>query len=70
MTNKKIYSFKANGGGCRISGRVCAENMTDATGQVLERIKGYGQMNVNVSELRNQAKVMKEWLVLEQSHEK
>lgn len=65
MTNKKIYSFKANGGGCR----VCAENMTDATGQVLERIKGYGQMNVNVSELRNQAKAMKEWLALEQSHD-
>ena len=43
--------------------------MTDATGQVLERIKGYGQMNVNVSELRNQAKAMKEWLTQEQSHE-
>ena len=61
MTNKKIYSFKANGNGCRVSGRLCAENMTDATGQVLEQIKGYGQMNVNVSELRNQAKAMKEF---------
>ncbi len=69
MTNKKIYSFKANGSGCRVSGRVCAENMTDATGQVLERIKGYWQMNVNVSELRNQSKAMKEWLEQEQSHD-
>lgn len=69
MTNKKIYSFKANGSGCRISGRVCAEHMADATDQVLERIKDYGQMNVNVSELRNQAKAMKEWLEQEQSHE-
>lgn len=61
-TDKKIYSFKANGGGCRVSGRVCANNMSDATDQVLEIIKGYGQMSVNVSELRNQQKAMKEWL--------
>lgn len=61
MSDKKIYSFKAVGGGCRLSGRVCALNMPDATGQVMKLIKGYGQMNVNVSELRNQAKAMKEW---------
>lgn len=57
----KIYSFKANGGGCRVSGRVCAVDMADATKQVLEEVKGYGQMNVNVSELRNQGRAMKEW---------
>lgn len=62
MSNKKIYSFKANGGGRRVSGRICAENMPDATNQVLVKLKDYGQMNVNVSELRNQDKAMKEWL--------
>ena len=62
MSNKKIYSFKANGGGRRVSGRICAENMVDATNQVLVKLKDYGQMNVNVSELRNQDKAMKEWL--------
>lgn len=61
MSNKKIYSFKANGGGCRVSGRVCATDMRDATAQVIEIVKGYGQMNVNVSELRNQALAMKQW---------
>jgi len=61
MSDKKIYSFKANGGGCRVSGRVCAANMSDATNQVMEQIRGYGQMNVSVSELKNQAKAMKEW---------
>lgn len=61
MSNKKIYSFKANGGGCRVSGRVCASDMSDATNQVLEAIKGYGQMNVSVTELKNQKKAMAEW---------
>lgn len=62
MNDKKIYSFKANGGGCRVSGRVCATNMGDATAQVVKIIKGYGQMAVNVSELKNQAAAMKKWL--------
>lgn len=61
MSDKKIYSFKANGGGCRVSGRVCASDMSDATNQVLEQIKGYGQMNVQVTELKNQKKAMAEW---------
>lgn len=62
MSNKKIYSYKASGNGCRVSGRVCATNMSDATNQVLEEIKGYGQMNVQVTELKNQKKAMAEWL--------
>jgi len=61
MIGKKIYSFKAVGKGCRLNGRVCALNMSDATEQIMERIKDYGSMNVNVSELRDQAKAMKEW---------
>lgn len=59
--SKKIYSFKANGGGCRVSGRVKAENMWDATEQAMDAIKGYGPMNVNVSMLANQERAMKEW---------
>lgn len=58
---KRIYSFNANGGGCRVSGRVCATDMSDATDQVMSEIAGYGQMNVHVSELRNQARALKEW---------
>lgn len=61
MNDNKIYSFKANGGGCRVSGRVCAPNMRDASAQVVEIIKGYGQMAVNISELKNQAAAMKQW---------
>lgn len=55
---KKIYSFKATGGGCR----VCATDMKDATKQVYEAIKGYGPMNCNVTELKNQDTAMKQWL--------
>ena len=62
MSDKKIYSYKANGGGCRVSGRVCASDMSDATNQVLEEIKGYGRMNVRVTELKNQKLAMQEWL--------
>lgn len=61
MSNNKIYSYRASGNGCKVSGRVCASDMSDATNQVLETIKGYGQMNVQVTELKNQAKAMKEW---------
>ena len=69
MSDKKIYSFKANGGGCRISGRVCATDMPDATSQVMDIISGYPPMNVNVSELRNQARAMKEWEAQEKDDE-
>lgn len=69
MIGKKIYSFKAIGGGRLVTGRVCAENMKDATNQVIEKIKGYGPMNVNVTELRNQNKAMKEWIAQGGSHE-
>ena len=59
--DKKIYSFKATGGGNRINGRIKAENMWDATEQAMTAIKGYGQMNVNVTQLKDQAKALKEW---------
>lgn len=62
MTNKLIYSFKANGGGCRVSGRVCATDMKDATSQVQEIIKGYGPMNVNMNQLKNQKTAMAKWV--------
>lgn len=58
---KKVYSFKATGGGCRVSGRVLANSMSDATDQAMQEIAGYGPMNVHVSELRNQARALKEW---------
>ena len=61
MSDNKIYSYRASGNGCKVSGRVCASDMSDATNQVIETIKGYGQMNVQVTELKNQAKAMKEW---------
>ncbi len=58
MSNNKIYSYRASGKGCKVSGRVCASDMNDATNQVLEIIKGFGQMKVQVNELKNQAKAM------------
>lgn len=61
MTNKIIYSFKANGSGCRVSGRVCATDIFDATAQVKDIIAGYGPMNVTLGQLKNQARAMKEW---------
>ena len=62
MNNKLIYSFKANGGGCRVSGRLCASDMNDATNQVQVIIKGYGPMNVNINQLKNQKTAMAKWL--------
>ena len=62
MNNKLIYSFKANGGGCRVSGRVCASDMKDATSQVQGIIKGYGPMNVNINQLKNQKTAMAKWI--------
>ena len=57
----RIYSFKASGGGCRVSGRVCAQDMQDATNQVVSIISGYGPMNTNISELKNQPLALKQW---------
>lgn len=65
---EKIYSFVAVGGGCCVSGRVCATDMADATDQVMNEIDGYGQMNVKVSELRNQARALREWNEKHRSH--
>lgn len=62
MESKLIYSFKANGGGCRVSGRVCASDMKDATSQVQGIIKGYGPMNVNINQLKNQKTAMAKWI--------
>ena len=62
MKNTLIYSFKANGGGCRVSGRVCATDINDATSQVQVIIKGYGPMNVNLNQLKNQKTAMAKWL--------
>ena len=62
MTNKLIYSFKANGGGCRVSGHVCASDMKDATSQVQGIIKGYGSMNFNINQLKNQKTAMARWI--------
>ena len=58
---KRVYSFRASGGGCRVTGRVLARDMSDATSQVMCGIHPYGQMNVNICELRNQARALKEW---------
>ena len=64
MNNKLIYSFKANGCGCKVSGRVCATDMQDATRQVQAIIKqhGYGLMNVHMNQLKNQKAAMAKWL--------
>lgn len=62
MKNTLIYSFKANGGGCRVSGRVCATDINDATSQVQVIIKGYGPMNVNINQLKNQKTAMAKWI--------
>lgn len=67
---EEIYSFVAVGDGCRISGRVCATDMADATDQVMNEIDGYGQMNVRVTRLRNQARALKEWNKKQSSGEK
>ena len=61
MSSNKIYSFKASGKGSKVSGRICASDMNDATKQVLEKIKRYGQMSVQVTELKNQKRAMQEW---------
>ena len=58
---KRVHSFRASGGGCRVTGRVLATDMADATKQVMHNIQGYGQMSVNVCELRSQKRALKEW---------
>ena len=63
MSNNKIYSYRASGNGCKVSGRVCASDMSDATNQVvkiLQELDLHG-MSVSMNELKNQAKAMKEW---------
>lgn len=57
----RIFAFKASGGGCRVSGRVCAQDIQDATNQVVSIISGYGPMNTNISELKNQPLALKQW---------
>ena len=64
MSDNKIYSYRASGNGCKVSGRVCASDMSDATNQVvkiLQELDLHG-MSVSMNELKNQAKAMKEWI--------
>ena len=63
MSSKIIFSWKATGGGSRVSGRICASDMNDATGQAVQVLKELGlkNMSVNISQLKNQSKAMKEW---------
>ena len=63
MSNNKIYSYRASGNGCKVTGRVCASDMNDATTQVVNVLKELDLrgMNVSINELKNQAKAMKEW---------
>lgn len=62
VARKRMYSFRASGGGNRVNGRILASNMSDATEQALKIIEGYGVMSVDISELRDQSKAIKEWL--------
>lgn len=61
--NKKIYSFKIGTTGVRCIGRICAEDMGDATNQVAKIIDdfGYDKANVQLTELKNQKLAMKQW---------
>lgn len=63
MSNKKIYSYRASGNGCKVNGRICASDINDATQQVVKVLKELDLRGVNVSlnQLKNQAKAMKEW---------
>ena len=57
---KLIFSFKASGNGNRMSGRVAAVDMADATKQVAAQL-WYPNMNVSISELKNQTLARKQW---------
>ncbi len=63
MSNNKIYSYKASGGGSRLSGRICDADMNGATAQVVRVLKELGlkNMNVSITELKNQKRAMQEW---------
>ena len=57
---KLIYSFKASGNGNRMSGRVAAVDMADATKQVAAQL-WYPNMNVSITLLANQTLARKQW---------
>ena len=47
----KIYSFKATGNGARITGRIKASDMQDATNQVVLATHGR-PLNISIVELK------------------
>ena len=63
MSGKIIYSWKATGGGSMVSGRICASDMNDATGQVVKVLNEFElkNMNVRINQLKNQVRAMKQW---------
>lgn len=56
----KIYSFKATGNGARITGRVKASDMQDATNQAVLAIHGRPR-DISVVELKNQKVALAKW---------
>lgn len=56
----KIYSFKTTGNGARITGRIKASDMQDATNQVVLAIHGR-PMDISVVELKNQKVALAQW---------
>lgn len=63
MSSKIIYSWKATGSGSVVSGRICASDMNDATGQVVKVLNELElkNMNVRINQLKNQERAMKQW---------
>lgn len=63
MSSNKIYSYRASGNGCKVTGRICASDMNDATNQVVKVLQDLDLrgMNVSLNELKDQAKAMKKW---------
>lgn len=61
--SKIIYSFKITAKGARVSGRICADNMQDATAQACKIISdwGYQDARTNIIQLANQTAAMKKW---------
>ena len=57
----KIYSFKATGNGARITGRIKASDMQDATNQVVLAIHGRPIMDISVVELKDQKIALAQW---------
>ena len=56
----KIYSFKATGNGARITGRIKASDMPDATNQAVLATHGR-PMNISIVELKNQKVALAQW---------